>query len=278
MTVPRARDSFVGREAELVAMGRLIEDGVQTVTILGPPGIGKTRLALQFASLGQSSIGAGTLFCDLTDARGLEDLIASAARALNVTPREGGADVRLAQLGRAISERGDALLVLDNAESITGAVATAVGVWLAEAPAAVFVVTSRERLRIEGEHVITLEPLGLPSKDAGVDRTLESEAVRLLIDRARSVRGDFQPSADEAAALAAIVGLVEGVPLAIELCAARLSVLGPAQLLARRSGHTPRPFASRHPSTCTSTKTRPSRCSRCAHDCGSTSESWRRRA
>jgi predicted ATPase/Tfp pilus assembly protein PilF len=233
VSVPRARSSFIGREAEIAAIARLIEEGVQLVTILGPPGIGKTRLALRFATLGVAADEPGALFCDLTDARSLEDLFASVAGALNVMPTEGGTSALLAQLGRAMSTRGDTLLVLDNAESITNGVATALAAWLDAAPTVVFLVTSRERLRIEGERVLTLDPLQLPPADAKAERVLDSEAVQLLVDRARAVRGDFQPTAVDAANLARIVERVEGVPLAIELCAARLGVMGPAQLLAR---------------------------------------------
>ncbi len=229
--LPRERTTFVGREADIAAIRRLFEDGAQLVTLLGPPGIGKTRLSLQVAR----SLGGDATFCDLVEARDRSAVLTAAAIALGVSVEAPMSDEALARLiGRALDQRGEALLVLDNAEQIARDVAALAALWLDLAPAALLLVTSRERLRIPGEHALVLGPLGVPpARETSPEALLASEAVTLLCDRARAARAAFSASPEDAAALAEIVRRVEGVPLAIELCAARLGVLAPRQLLAR---------------------------------------------
>lgn len=231
--LPRERTTFVGREAEIAAIRRLVEDGAALVTLLGPPGIGKTRLALKAGR----GLGGDAIFCDLGEARGAAALLTAVALALAV-PVEApmSNDALAASIGRALGHRGETLVVLDNVEQVVADAATFVSRWLDAAPNAVLLVTSRERLRIPGEHVLGLGPLGLPAERGAAPATLlASEAVRLLIDRAQAARAGFTVSHADAVVLADIVRRVEGVPLAIELCAARLGMLAPRQLLARLS-------------------------------------------
>jgi predicted ATPase len=229
----RARTTFVGRRSDLAAIARLVEEGAQLVTLVGPPGIGKTRLSIEAAR----SLGGDATFCDLGEARDAGALLLAVALALGASVEAAGSEEALAALvGRALSQRGETLVVLDNAEQVVEAAAGAVERWMEEAPGAVFLVTSRERLRVAGEHVLALEPLGLPAlRETSPERLLAAEAVTLLVDRARAVRPSFAPGPEDAAALAEIARRVEGVPLALELCAARLAMLSPRQLLARLS-------------------------------------------
>ncbi len=229
--LPRTWTSFVGRAGDLAAIRRRVEEGAQLVTLLGPPGIGKTRLALRAA---EEAAGDAT-FCDLCDARDGAAMLTRVALALGVPVEAPGSDEALTALvGRALDQRGETLLVLDNAEQIAGAAAAAVARWMDAAPGALFLVTSRERLRVAGEHVLVLGPLGVPAREeTSPERILASEAVTLIVDRARAAHVGFARARADAAALAEIARRVEGVPLALELCAGRLGMLEPAQLLAR---------------------------------------------
>jgi predicted ATPase len=229
---PRAaRTTFVGRAADLAAIRRLVEEGAQLVTLLGPPGIGKTRLAQEAAR----HLGGDATFCDLGEARDAAALLTAAALSLGVSVEAPTSSEALAALvERALGQRGETLIVLDNAEQVAAAAAEAVSRWMDAAPGAVFLVTSRERLRVDGEHVLALEPLALPEpRETAPAAILAAEAVTLLVDRARAARAGFTVAPGDAPVLAAIVRRVEGMPLAIELCAARLGMLDPRALLTR---------------------------------------------
>jgi len=199
------------------------------VTLLGPPGIGKTRLALELCERYSEA-----RFCDLSDVSDASSLAAALAHALEV-PLTIGDDVEeaLHTLGRALSARGRSLLVLDNAEHLIEEARLAVGLLRREAARARLLVTSRQRLAIEGEHAFDLAPLSLPSENAAEDEALGSEAVKLFIDRARAVRHGYQPKDDELRALVELVRELDGLPLAIELCAARARVLSAREMRAQ---------------------------------------------
>ncbi len=208
---PAEKTSFVGRDADLVAIGRAIDAGARLVTLVGPGGIGKTRLARRWAAANASRFES-VVFCDLTEARAEGDVIAMASAALGagVESDEDGAE----DLARAIDRRGEALVVLDNMEQITAHVLPTIGAWLDAAPAATFLVTSRERLGIDGEHRVELGPL--PDEDA----------VGLFVARASAAGIDATASSDDLAVVAQIVRRLEGLPLAIELAAPRVTALG----------------------------------------------------
>jgi predicted ATPase/serine/threonine protein kinase/Tfp pilus assembly protein PilF len=228
--------SFVGRVAELADLHQLFRQGTRLVTLLGPGGTGKTRLSLQF---GQQLVThfqsvnekgrrrGGVWFCDLTEATDKDGVCAAVARALGV-PLVPGDPVK--QLGHAILARGETLLVLDNFEQVVSVAASTVGAWLAAAPQARFVVSSRELLRVADETVFEVPPLRTP-KDARDAKG--AEAVQLFIERARAVRKGWEPSEPELAAIADIVKQLDGMPLAIELAAGRMGVLSPSQLVQR---------------------------------------------
>lgn len=222
---------FVGRAAELEALGERFARGGRLLTLLGPAGMGKTRLALRFAANAAAEPSRRVFFCDLTEARDADGIFGTVGTVLRVPLLVGATrGAAAAQLGRALFARGPALVLLDNFEQVVSHAPATVGVWLAAAPEARFLVTSRERLRLAGEVVYELAPLAVPGEAADIEG---SEAVQLFVERARAVRPGFAIAGDDAAAVAELVRRLDGLPLAIELAAARVGAMEPAQLLAR---------------------------------------------
>ncbi|WP_370091726.1 BTAD domain-containing putative transcriptional regulator [Streptacidiphilus sp. MAP12-20] len=225
--VPRPLTSFVGREPELAALAGALRDA-RLVTLTGPGGTGKTRLALETAARDAAGPG-GACFVDLSrvaDGAALAPALLGAlgvreAGVLGATAPGGDAAARLAP---ALSRRGDLLLVLDNCEQIVGEVAALAEGLLAACPELRVLATSREALAVPGERVRPLEPLPAP------------EALRLFAERAAAVRPGFDPDtldAADATAVAEICRRLDGLPLAIELAAARLRLLTPRQIADR---------------------------------------------
>lgn len=216
--LPAEPDRFVGRGSDLAGIARQFEAGVRLLTLLGPAGTGKTRLAIRYGRGWLGDLPGGVWFCDLCEASTLDGIHVAAASALGV--RLGAGDAT-AQLAEAIAGRGRCLVVFDNFEQVVQYAAATVGRWL-DAPEAVFMVTSRERLNLPGEVVQLVEPL-----------PLDGPAIELFVVRARAVRHDFAPDDAQRIVIAEIVRLLDGLPLAIELAAARIAVLAPSQLLLR---------------------------------------------
>jgi len=228
--------SFIGRVAELADLHQLFRQGVRLVTLLGPGGTGKTRLSLQFGQQlvsyfeGAGERGrrrGGVWFCNLTEATDVDSICAAVARALSV-PLVPGDPVK--QLGHAILARGEVLLVVDNFEQVVAHASETIERWMRAAPQARFVVSSRELLRVPEETVFEVPPLRTP-RDQESPRS--AEAVELFIERARAVRPNWEPTAADVTAIAEVVRQLDGLPLAIELAAARMSVLSPTQLVQR---------------------------------------------
>jgi predicted ATPase/class 3 adenylate cyclase/Tfp pilus assembly protein PilF len=213
------RDTFVGRQAELHDLARCLEGETRLLTVLGPGGTGKTRLVRRYAMAWLGEWPGGVYFCDLSEARSLEGIYAVVAFALGVPLGKEDAGV---QLGHAIAGRGRCLVILDNFEQVASYAATTVGHWLNRAAQASFLVTSRERLRLEGEQVTALDPMD-PAGDA----------IELFEVRARLQQPGFAINAANRASVAEIVQLLDGLPLAIELAAARVRVLSLAQIVLR---------------------------------------------
>ena len=221
---------FVGRDAVMEEIEAALTSGTRLVTLLGPPGMGKTRLALRYAELrgGPFLAGGGVWFCDLTEARDAAEACAIVARTVgSFRGRVPDRETMVDDLADALAGLGPVLVVLDNFEQLDEAAARAVERWSALAPDAHFVVTSRHRLGVTGEHVFDLMPLAL-----------ESEAVILFEARARAAGGWDDHRASLASEVAALVRALDGIPLAIELAAARSRVLAPAELLARLEART----------------------------------------
>ena len=213
------RDAFVGRSTELHALAQRLDTGVRLLTVLGPGGTGKTRFVCRYGLAWLGDWPGGVYFCDLSEARSLDGVYFAAALALGVPLGKGDPGM---QLGHAIAGRGRCLVILDNFEQVLAHAQPTLGRWLDRAAEAAFVVTSRERLHLPGEEVFPVEPL-----------PLDGDAIELFVARARARRSDFVLSAANRGAVAEVVRLLDGLPLAIELAAARVGVLSPAQLVLR---------------------------------------------
>ena len=211
--LPSPHTSFVGRDAELAQItARLREPACRLLTLAGPGGIGKTRLALSVAASLSDAFADGVYFVPLAPTSAPQYMAAAIAGALGYAQAEGDpAAVVLHHLrGKTL------LLVLDNVEHLLAGADLLLEI-LAAAPAVKLLVTSRERLALQAEHLLDIR--GLPYPPATPDGAAAYDAVRLFVDRARQARADFALSADNAPSIARICRLVEGMPLGLELAA-----------------------------------------------------------
>ncbi|MBI3724330.1 protein kinase [bacterium] len=227
--IPPDATTFVGRRADLEALDGHFARGVRLVTIVGPGGTGKTRLARRYAArhLDACRLEGGAWLCDLAEARDVAGILAAVGCSLEVALTS--ADT-VGQLAMAMAGRGKLLVVLDNFEQLVEHGPATVARWISAAPEARFLVTSREALRLAGEVTHELGPLSLPGDHES--RVLESEAVQLFLERARDAP-HFRLESADSRVLAEIVRRLDGMPLAIELAAARARVFAPAELLER---------------------------------------------
>jgi non-specific serine/threonine protein kinase len=237
--LPRPLTSFVGREREVVAVRkRLLDPGVRLLTVTGPGGVGKTRLAFQAAAGAAGAFAHGVWFVALAPVRDPALVLPTVARVLGVTEATGQplVETLAAQLrGRRL------LLLLDNFEQVVAAAPCVVEL-LARCPTITALVTSREVLRVSGEHVWPTPPLTLPGRQTHPERTLpapraaallQADAPRLFLQRARAVWPDLVVTEADAVAIVEICRRLDGLPLAVELAAARVPLLPPRALLAR---------------------------------------------
>lgn len=227
---------FLGREKELTRLAALLDDPVQrVVTLLGPGGTGKTRLALQ-AAANADRYEDGVWFVDLSSVDKPAFLFPVIVRSVGL--RESASVLPLNQLKEFTAHR-SLLFVLDNFEQIQGGPPYLVQL-IAACPSVTFLVTSREALQIRGEQVFPVPPLSTPrlraSKTMGPKQLSQFEAVTLFLERARAVRPEFTVTLANAPVLAEICARLDGLPLAVELAAARVSLLEPEQIL-ERLGH-----------------------------------------
>ncbi|HYI00251.1 ATP-binding protein [Hyalangium sp.] len=236
--LPQEPGDMIGREEELETLRLWLAEGARLITLMGPGGMGKTRLATHFGSLELATRAweGGVWWCELTEAAKLEDICHVVGQALGVQLTSGTGEERVEQLGRALSSRGPALVILDNLEHLLRHMSAPLRRWLVLAPQCRFLLTSQESLRLAGERILDLAPLSLPGED---DRSLEaisrSEAVRLFVLRAKAAQGSFELTAAEAPLVADIVRRLDGIALAIELAAARTALLGVGQIRERLS-------------------------------------------
>jgi class 3 adenylate cyclase len=229
--LPAQPTPLVARELELqVLCGWLAEPEVRLLTLTGPGGIGKTRLALQVAADTADSFTDGVVFVDLSPINEAQLVVPSIARALGL--REVGEQPLSARLRDKLYDK-HLLLLLDNFEQVVDA-APQLAELLGRCPSVKALVTSRQALRLRGEREFPVPPLPIPDcGNATADCLAQYGATALFVQRARAIQPDFTVTDETAATIAAICQRLDGLPLAIELAAVRAKLLPPAALLAR---------------------------------------------
>jgi predicted ATPase/transcriptional regulator with XRE-family HTH domain len=230
--LPLLLDALIGRDNEVAAILAMLErDHVRLVTLTGPGGVGKTRLAIEVARAWTSAFADGAVFVDLGPLGDANQVLPAIAGPIGV--REAGDRPLLEVLTGVIGGR-RMLLVLDNFEHLMPA-APVVAALVRDCPNLQIVVTSREPLRVRGEREVPVAPLPVPGADrpASLDDLRANASVTLFTSRASAVRPDFMVTEANAAQVAEICRRLDGLPLAIELAAARIRLLSPAVLLER---------------------------------------------
>ena len=224
--LPVPLSSFVGRAVELAELATAMARS-PLVTVTGPGGVGKTRLALHAAAGQLPSFRDGAWLCELHPAVDEETMAQAVAAALRVRPRPG-----LSTAGSIVEflRTKNALVVLDNCEHLPGAPAVLAAGILRSCRGVRVLATSRQALSVEGEQVFGLRPLPLPPPDAGVAAAAASDAVCLFVQRAAAARRDFALTPANVAAVGEVCRRLDGIPLAIELAAARVAALRPAEI------------------------------------------------
>ncbi|MBF6469820.1 winged helix-turn-helix domain-containing protein [Nocardia beijingensis] len=232
--LPAPRTELIGRDADLAQLCDAVGNA-RLVTLTGPGGVGKTRLALAAAAAVTGRFGNGTWLVELaalqpTRTDGATFLADAVAGVLGIRAVD-GADPT-GSLCEALAEQ-ELLLVLDNCEHVVDRAADLAEVLLGAAPRLRILATSREPLRLPGEDVVALQPLDVPARDAAPDEIARAGAVRLFVTRARAGDRDFTLDADTAAPVATLCRRLDGIPLALELAATRVRALGVHEIVAR---------------------------------------------
>ncbi len=228
--LPIQMSSFLGRERELAEVTALMET-TRLLILTGPGGTGKTRLSLQIGARLTERFPDGIFFVPLSPLRDPELVPGTIAQELGL-PERGGLSPMAALIDHLRQRK--LLMILDNFEQVTDA-APRISELLAAAPGLAVLATSRSALRLYGEREYPVPPLGIPDlRQAATAASLSQyEAVTLFIERAKAVKPSFEVTNDNAPAVAEITARLDGLPLAIELAAARSNVLSPQAMLAR---------------------------------------------
>ena len=217
-SLPAERDAFVGRNDALAELAKRFGRDARLVSVLGVGGTGKTRLAIRFGWSALDAFPGGIWFCDLSEARTLDGILRAVAEGLGVPL---GSDEPVTRVGNAIAGRRECLVILDNFEQVARLAEETLSRWLNRASMARFLVTTREVLGLTGEEILALGPM--PPQDAST----------LFVKRAEAAKPGFVLSTEDQAAIGPLAKLLDGLPLAIELAAARVRVMPPRTLLAR---------------------------------------------
>ena len=229
--LPAQPTPFIGRTSQIAVLKDLIlNPDVHLVTLIGPGGTGKTRLSLQVAQEVLDHFPDGVFFVPLADDTNSDQFISRVAQQLEV--REGGRPL-LENIKDYLRDK-HLLLVLDNFEQLVSA-APVVGELLAAAPQLKIITSSRIALQLHGEREYPVPPLDLPQagNESALENLLENESVLLFVGRAQAVHPNFALTMDNASAVAEICRRLDGLPLALELAAARVKLLPPQAILSR---------------------------------------------
>jgi predicted ATPase/class 3 adenylate cyclase len=226
--LPIQLTSFVGRQEELGLVAKAVASS-RLVTLTGTGGVGKTRLALQAAADVVTGFPDGVWFCELAAAVDAESMLQVVAAALGYVARP-GADLERGVTSFVGSHR--MLFVLDNCEHLLEPAAVMVEMVLERCPNVAILATSREALEVRGERVIRVRSLPVPEPGTSLDRIADFDAARLFLDRAEATGADVVLRAVDGPAVAEICRRLDGIPLAIELAAARVMALAPGEIAA----------------------------------------------
>jgi predicted ATPase/class 3 adenylate cyclase len=227
--LPMPVSSFVGRARELALTGAALGES-RVVTLTGPGGVGKTRLAVQAAVQVAPRFADGGWLCELAPVRDMGGVDEAVAAVFSLTARAGQSPREaLAELLRAKQ----LLLVLDNCEHLLEVVAGLAETLARSCERLVILATSREALGVDGERLVPVPSLGVPDAGADLDTIREAEAVRLFTERAAAVKPGFVVTTDNAAAVTTVIRRLDGIALAVELAAARVPAMTPAELSRR---------------------------------------------
>jgi predicted ATPase/DNA-binding XRE family transcriptional regulator len=226
--LPVAPSSFIGRERVIGEIRQRLAE-TRLLTLTGPGGTGKTRLAVEVAGRVSAEFPGGVFFVPLAPIREPRSVLPAIAQVVGV--KESGHRPAIDDLADALRER-KVLLVLDNFEHVAAA-AGDVAALLEACPSLTILTTSRSPLHLRGEKESPIPPLAIPDRTRQPSDMLESESVRLFAERARAVRPDFAVTEENAATVAEICRRLDGLPLAVELAAARTKLLAPGDLLGR---------------------------------------------
>ena len=224
--LPLQVSSFIGRDTELARADKALHEA-RVVTLTGVGGVGKTRLALQAAAAALPRFPDGAWLVELQAVRDPDGVVNAVATALDVSPR-GGKSVDAALVDFLRLKR--LLLLLDNAEHLLEAVAELVDGLERSCPGLVVLVTSREGLALEGERVLPVPSLAAPPAGTALEAAAAADAVRLFAERAQAVDPEFGLSEANVASVVEVCRRLDGVPLAIELAAARVTAMTPTEL------------------------------------------------